>query len=230
MLPSSGEGGYVCRRWFWPAILRIGLRIVPPNAASLTPIATSIAQFEPDNAEKKRGMAIAMPKVFTMAGVKFMEYPFKKILCPIDFDDNSVSALAAAAEMARHAGATIEVFHAVPIAIQPVEAPIFIDVSSANEQESRRKLVELAKIHLAGVKYELKTVTVSQPSAAILHEQETSGADVIVLSTHGRSGLSHLFLGSVAERVVREAQCPVLTIRGRNAKKQSATAHATTAR
>ena len=147
-----------------------------------------------------------------------MAYPFKKILCPIDFDDNSIAALDAAAEMARQAGATIEIFHAVPIAIQPSEAPIFIEVSTTYEQESRAKLVEIAKTHLAGVKYELKTVTVAQPSAAILHEQKTLGADVIVMSTHGRTGLSHLFLGSVAEHVLREAQCPVLTIRSHNAK------------
>ena len=74
------------------------------------------------------------------------------------------------------------------------------------------KLVALAKAHLADVKYELRT-SVAQPAAAILHAQKNLGADVIVMRTHGRRGLSHLFMGSVAECVVREAKCPVLTIR-----------------
>ena len=154
-----------------------------------------------------------------------MAYPFKKILCPLDFDENSIAALDAAAEMARESDATVEVLHVVPIIIQAGGTPIYIDAYTAEEQDSQAKLVELAKTHLAGVKYELKT-TVAQPSAAILHAQKTTGADVIVMNTHGRRGLAHLFLGSVAERVVREAQCPVLTIRGPHAAQQPATEHA----
>jgi len=154
-----------------------------------------------------------------------MAYPFKKILCPVDFDENSTAALDAAAEMARQSDAMVEVLHVVPIIVQPGGTPIYVDVYTAEEQESQAKLVELAKTHLAGVKYELKT-TVAQPSAAILHAQKAAAADVIVMSTHGRRGLAHFFLGSVAERIVREAQCPVLTIRGHHAAQQPATSHA----
>lgn len=154
-----------------------------------------------------------------------MAYPFKKILCPIDFDENSIAALDAAAEMARQFDATVEVLHVVPIIVQAGGTPIYIDVYTAQEQEAQAKLQELAKTHLTGVKYELKT-SVAQPSAAILHAQKTLGADVIVMSTHGRRGLSHIFLGSVAERVVREAQCPVLTIRGHHAAEETAATHA----
>ena len=154
-----------------------------------------------------------------------MAYPFKKILCPIDFDDNSVAALDTAAEMARQFDATIEVLHVVPIIVQPGGSPIYVDVYTAEEEASKAKLVDLAKTHLAGVKYELKT-TVAQPSAAILHAQKAVDADIIVMSTHGRRGLSHLFMGSVAERVVREAECPVLTIHGRHAIDATAAAHA----
>lgn len=154
-----------------------------------------------------------------------MAYPFKKILCPIDFDDNSLAALDAAAKMARESDATVEVLHVVPIIVQPGGTPIYVDVYTAEEQASQAKLVELAKTHLAGVKFELRT-TVAQPSAAILHAQQNVGADVIVMSTHGRRGLAHLFLGSVAERVVREARCPVLTIRGHHAAEETAATHA----
>ncbi len=155
-----------------------------------------------------------------------MTYPFKKILCPIDFDENSLTALDAAAEMARASDAMIELLHVVPIIIQPGGTPIYVDVYTAEENDSKAKLLELAKAHLAGVKYELKT-TVAQPAAAILHAQKETGADVIVMSTHGRRGLAHLILGSVAERVVREALCPVLTIHSHDATTtEPATAHA----
>ena len=153
-----------------------------------------------------------------------MAYPFKKILCPVDFDENSIAALDAAAEMARQFNATVEVLHVVPIIVEAGGTPIYIDVYTAQEQESQAKLAKLAEAHLTGVTYELKT-TVAQPSAAILHSQKTAGADVIVMSTHGRRGRAHLFLGSVAERVVREAQCPVLTIRGHHAAEETATAN-----
>lgn len=153
-----------------------------------------------------------------------MTYPFKKILCPIDFDDNSIAALDAAAEIARASDATLEVLHVIPIIIQPGGTPLYVDVYTAEENDSKMKLVELAKAHLAAVKCELKT-TVAQPAAAILHAQKETGADVIVMSTHGRRGLAHLILGSVAERVVREAPCPVLTIHGHDAGTETATAH-----
>lgn len=150
-----------------------------------------------------------------------MAFPIKTILCPIDFDENSIEALDAAAQMARESDAALEVLHVVPLIIQPGGTPIYVDVYTAQEQESQAKLVALARTHLAGVKCELRT-TVAEPAAAILHAQKTVGADVIVMSTHGRRGLAHFILGSVAERVVREAQCPVITIRGHYAAHQPA--------
>jgi len=141
-----------------------------------------------------------------------MAISFNKILCPIDFDDNSIAALAAAANLARESHATLEVLHVVPIVIQPGGAPIYVDIYSAEEESAKAKLLELAKKHLEGVKYELRT-TVAQPAAAILHAQKNLNPDIIVMGTHGRRGFAHLLLGSVAERIVREADCPVLTIR-----------------
>ena len=145
-----------------------------------------------------------------------MPFAFKKILCPVDFDDNSIAALDAAANIARESGATLEVLHVIPIVIQPGGMPIHVDIYSVEEETAKTELLELAKLHLQGVKYELRT-TVAQPSAAILHAQRQLGADAIVMGTHGRHGFAHFFLGSVAERVVREANCPVLTIRKNHA-------------
>jgi universal stress protein A len=154
-----------------------------------------------------------------------MAYPFKKILCPIDFDDNSIAALETAAEMARQLDATVEVLHVVPIVVQPGASQVQVDVYAAEEESSKAKLARLAKAHLAGVKYELKTA-VALPSTAILRAEKNLDADVIVMSTHGRRGLSRLFMGSVAERVVREAHCPVLTVHGRLTAETTASAPA----
>jgi len=145
---------------------------------------------------------------------------FQKILCPIDFDDNSFAALDIAAQLARDTGGTLEVLHVIPIIAQTTAAG-YVDVYPAEEAESKAKLVELARTHLAGVKYELRTA-VAQPTAAILHAHKNLSADLIVMGTHGRRGLSHFLLGSVAERVVREAECPVLTIREHHCAPQSA--------
>jgi nucleotide-binding universal stress UspA family protein len=159
--------------------------------------------------EAGRGTRIAIVAIAVVAR-NFMT--FKKILCPIDFDENSIAALDSAAELARESGAIVEVLHVVPINMQPGAGQIYIDVYSAQQEAAQAKLAEIAKTHLAGVKCELR-VTVAQPAVAILHAQKAGRADVIVMSTHGRRGLAHLFLGSVAEHVVREAPCPVLTFR-----------------
>jgi len=153
-----------------------------------------------------------------------MAFPFMKILCPIDFDDNSMAALDTAARMARESGGILEVLHVVPIMMQPGGMPIHIDVYATEEEAAKAKMIGLAKEHLAGVKYELRTA-VAQPAVAILHAQQKLAADVIVMGTHGRRGIAHLIIGSVAEHVMREAECPVLTVRGQHCAEQATNPH-----
>jgi nucleotide-binding universal stress UspA family protein len=136
---------------------------------------------------------------------------FQKILCPVDFDANSIAALDIAAKLARETNGTLEVLHVIPQVIEP-EGAVYVDVYSALEEASRNQLRELAAAHLAGVKFELRTA-IGQPAAAILHAQNNLRVDLIVMGTHGRHGLARWYLGSVAQQVLREAQCPVLTIR-----------------
>ena len=82
------------------------------------------------------------------------------------------------------------------------------------EHDARARLQELATAHLEGrVKYEILART-GDPARIVVATVEEVGADSIVMATHGRKGVSHFFLGSVAERVVRESPRPVLTIRG----------------
>ena len=81
------------------------------------------------------------------------------------------------------------------------------------EQVAKEKLQEIAQKHLSGgIGYEILT-RVGGAAEGILETAEAVGAELIVLATHGRTGVARFFLGSVAERVVRESSCPVLTIR-----------------
>jgi nucleotide-binding universal stress UspA family protein len=141
-----------------------------------------------------------------------MPFPYRRILCPIDFDENSLSALSTAAEIAREHDGTVHVLHVVPLIVQPTAMPVYIDLYKGQEDAAHRKLVEIARKRLAGLKYELIT-QVGEPAGAILKAARKIRADVIVMATHGRRGFKHFFLGSIAEIVLRESSCPVLTTR-----------------
>lgn len=134
---------------------------------------------------------------------------FAKILCPVDFDQNSLLALGLACELAQERTATLYVLHVVAIPPGPEVAVPFDKM----EGRARTKLEELARKKINGkASYEVR-VTSGDPGVESLRTAERIGADLIVMATHGRKGLRRFFLGSVAERVVREAPCPVLTIR-----------------
>jgi universal stress protein A len=137
---------------------------------------------------------------------------FKKILCPIDFDDNSIAALDSARDLAVESDATLYVMNVV---FQPLATPGFPlePRPVVSEEPSRLALEKLARERFHGkVRYKL-IVMIGHPAELINQTAEELGVDPIVMATHGRTGVSHLFLGSVAEHVVRMAKRPVLTIR-----------------
>lgn len=138
---------------------------------------------------------------------------FTKVLCPVSFDDNSIAAVEVARELAQGKDATIYLLHVVPA--PPIPAtPIPMEPFPQTEHDARAKLQELAQKHLEGkVKYEIVARS-GDPARVVIGVVEEVGADSIVMATHGRKGVSHFFLGSVAERVVRESPRPVLTVRG----------------
>ncbi|HVN28926.1 MAG TPA: universal stress protein, partial [Candidatus Binataceae bacterium] len=144
--------------------------------------------------------------------------PYRKILCPVDFDDNSMCALETAASMAREHDGTIFVLHVVPMLIPPTGMPIYVDLYKGQEQTAKEKLQEVARRRLAGLKYDLIT-RIGEPAQEILRAQRRVDADLLIMATHGRRGFSRFFLGSVAELVLREAPCPVLTVKSTPAKK-----------
>jgi nucleotide-binding universal stress UspA family protein len=144
---------------------------------------------------------------------------FKKILCPVDFDNNSLEALGMAADFARQHSAKLFLFHAAP-PIDPlvVSAPI---VFAREKEEARKNLEKMADENLKGIDHET-VLRVGHPAPEIVAAVTEHGADLVVMATHGRTGISHLVLGSVAEKVVREAPCPVLTVRARGAARAAA--------
>ena len=137
---------------------------------------------------------------------------FKKILCPIDFDDNSLAALDSALHLAQESGATLYVMNVV---FQPLATPGFpLEPGPVvSEEPSRRALEEVARERLHGKAHYELLIRIGKPAELINQAAEELDVDLIVMATHGRTGVGHLFLGSVAEHVVRTAKRPVLTIR-----------------
>ena len=144
----------------------------------------------------------------------------KRILVPIDFSSHSMNALRYARELAQQFGAQLLLLHV----IEPLQ---FITVADVYDEQ--RRLSDAALAHLGedltrqGVKAQL-VVEAGVPSHVIAATGERSGVDLIVIGTHGRTGLAHVVIGSVAERVVRTATCPVLTVRS-PARKRPPAAH-----
>jgi len=144
----------------------------------------------------------------------------RQILVPIDFSESSRVAFEYAVDLARPFAASVDVIHVW-------EAPSFVPLGT-EAGEWNQSLVELVKKNAetaldefiaAAVKRDL-TVRASRaepgsPALTIVEAAKTGHYDLIVMGTHGRTGLSRTLIGSVAERVVRHAPCPVLTVRTR---------------
>jgi nucleotide-binding universal stress UspA family protein len=132
---------------------------------------------------------------------------FKNILFLTDFSEASETALAYAMGFARHFGAQVYPAHACdPIILTETAAPNILDEV---EENSRQRLAQLAK-----------KFTITGPQlfargpveAAVPHWINEHGIDLVVMGTHGRHGLQHFLMGSVAEAIFRSATCPVLTV------------------
>lgn len=142
-----------------------------------------------------------------------------RILVPVDFSPPSDRAIRYATTLANKFGARVSLLHVVddPFVTGAWQAEAFI----ANIPELLTELMMSARTHLGELKRDLAahgfivdTAVITGPPARAIVEHASAGHfDLIVMGTHGRTGLSHALLGSVAERVVQKAPCPVLTVR-----------------
>jgi universal stress protein A len=138
---------------------------------------------------------------------------FRKVLCPIDFSEHSLTALDVALKVVQQNDAALYLLNVAPM---PAGAagfqPVPLDPYPYVEKDRREQLEKLAQERIpATVRYET-LVTSGDPAERVLETARGLDADLIVMGTHGRKGLGHLVLGSVAERVVRESPIPVLTV------------------
>jgi nucleotide-binding universal stress UspA family protein len=144
---------------------------------------------------------------------------FQHILAPTDFSEYSKQAVASALELAKKFGAKLSILHVVELPPYPVEGYVPPSVTSTFlEDLERQASQDLAQVtpeaESAGIEV-ARLVTVGSPYRKIIDMAEAEQVDLIVMATAGRTGFSRLVMGSIAERVVRTASCPVLTIRPR---------------
>ncbi len=147
---------------------------------------------------------------------------FNKIIAATDFSEDSDLALGYAEEMARRFGGEIVVLHVdqplPPVIPSPDIGPV-MDMSAMTRLAEEQRLLaqkELDKVvnrlRDSGLKAR-SLLKVGAPFLEIIRTADGENADLIVMGTHGRTGLAHVLMGSVAERVVQKASCPVLTVR-----------------
>lgn len=139
----------------------------------------------------------------------------KSFLVACDFSVSSIAAISTAAALAKLAGGSLVLLHV----IEPVTPGFLIEgtVSRQSQGQLRARvtseLCALAATHAKGVRLGRPLVKAGKPWEVIVSTASKVGTDLIVLGTHGRTGLQHAILGSVAERVVRHATCAVMVVR-----------------
>lgn len=136
----------------------------------------------------------------------------KQVLVPVDFSDCSTGALRYAAAVAAKFGAGLSVLHVV----EPLHADWRMDTLAFQRRshtEALQRLRELVADKLPGVPRVHAKLHGGHPVRTIVDFARRSKADLIIMGSHGRGGMKRALVGSVAERVVRHASCPVLVVR-----------------
>lgn len=142
----------------------------------------------------------------------------KRILFPTDFSANSRAAQQYARELVERFDCALHVLHVLPdpAVFIPEPGALFVppEVLTVEQSDSAvRAMQQLFDAKWIETRSVVWAVLQGPPYVEIIRYAREKEIDLIVLGTHGRTGLAHVFLGSVAERVVRMAHCPVLTVR-----------------
>lgn len=135
------------------------------------------------------------------------------ILVPVDFEGASMRALEVAKELGSSLGAEVVLAHIyqVPMFTYPGLEPALLPTFTVEVSNAAKRAVEQLAASTGGLRALLRE---GDPATEIIAAARELGARMIVMGTHGRGGLAHLFLGSVAEKVMRESDVPVMTVRG----------------
>ena len=149
-----------------------------------------------------------------------MRKQIAKILVPTDFSEQARAAFEYAVFLASKVGASIELLHVweAPRYVSPdlmlaVPGWSAVTVEQFSRAQAAKELEGfMGKVEHSGVPVKI-LMEVGDPAATIVRTAKQNDADLIVMGTHGRSGMARLFLGSVAEKVVTHAECPVMTLR-----------------
>lgn len=146
-----------------------------------------------------------------------MTIRIQRILLPTDFSANSVIATEYACELAEKFNAEIHLLHtlefhhiATPDFGMGLALPAFVEESKAAAEKALNNVLDPQ--WTAGRKV-VQSIVEGSPVKEIVGYARSQDIDLIVISTHGRTGLAHVLMGSVAENIVRSAPCPVLTVR-----------------
>jgi universal stress protein A len=142
----------------------------------------------------------------------------RRILVPTDFSDCALPAVRYAAELADKFSAELILLHvipdtvlALPDAVMPTPAPM-ADLNALTDA-GKQGLANLIKAEKLESRHPRPEVRIGSPTAEIIAAAKELHADLVCIGTHGREGISRVLLGSVAEHVLRQAPCPVLTVR-----------------
>jgi nucleotide-binding universal stress UspA family protein len=153
----------------------------------------------------------------------------RSILAPTDFSEHAAKALRYAAGLAERLGAALHLLHVLPdvvamapdlvtgptdMVIAPALPPEYYRATAAESREALGRVLDPSWGAVPSVETAVRR---GDPVEAIKDYAAGQGIDLIVIATHGRTGLGHVLLGSVAEQIIRRAPCPVLTIRDRTA-------------
>ena len=140
---------------------------------------------------------------------------FKKILVPVDFSEHSAAAVEAAIDLARAFGSKLHLLHCYQIqpgGLSPYGVAIPSSYFTKIRDAASQQLSDWQEKHVPADVPVDASMASDVPSELIVKTAKEIGADLVVMGTRGLSGLKHVLLGSVAERTVRLAPCPVMTV------------------
>lgn len=136
---------------------------------------------------------------------------FQHILCPVEFEDASLAAIPLAKRIVQENGGVLHVVHVVSDRVDPLQvggaSKIYHD-----ERLAQLRLDGISRAQLEGVRHVMLVRLGAPIDEVILKAEQELDIDLVVMATHGQTGVLHLLTGGVAERLVHESRCPVLTV------------------